>query len=140
MIVLLYLLMFGFWIALVSYVLWFIFKAKTVQALTLDDLALTWKVHKNQKGCAASRIHSLIKEDDEVIGFSCDCGYMFIQKRLTTQMSHERKATTNNTKTIPNLSENRLFEDPLKRVHMNSFACHPLNLLQVAGMSLRRQN
>ena len=61
------------------------FKAKTVQPLTLDDLALTWKVHKQQKGCKASRIHSLIKENDEVIGFRCDCGYEFIQKRLITQ-------------------------------------------------------
>ncbi len=94
MIVLLYFLMFGFWIALVSYVLWFIFKAKTVQALTLDDLALTWKVHKKKNGCTASRIHGLIKENDEVIGFSCDCGYMFIQKRLITQRPVERKAFT----------------------------------------------
>ena len=99
MIMLLYLLMFGFWIALASYVLWFLFKAKTVQSLTLDDLALTWKVHKKQKGCTTSRIHSLIKENDEVIGFKCDCGYEFIQKRLITQMPHERKATADTPKT-----------------------------------------
>ena len=92
MIMLLYLLMFGFWIALASYVLWFLFKAKTVQSLTLDGLALTWKVHKRQKGCIASRIHSLIKENDEVIGFKCDCGYEFIQKRLITQRPHDRMA------------------------------------------------
>ena len=101
MIMLFYLLMFGFWIALASYVLWFLFKAKTVQPLTIDDLALTWNVHKKQKGCTASRIHSLIKENDEVIGFKCDCGYEFIQKRLITQMPRERKATANNTETSP---------------------------------------
>ena len=44
------LLMFGFWIVLVVYVFWFLFKAKTVQPLTLDDLALTWKVHKQESG------------------------------------------------------------------------------------------
>jgi len=87
---LLILLMGGFWLALAAYVLWFLFRAKTVQPLTLDDLALTWKVHKQQKGCTASRIHSLIKENDEVIGFSCECGYEFIQKRLITQTSHKR--------------------------------------------------
>jgi hypothetical protein len=69
------------------------FKAKTVQPLTIDDLALTWKVHKQQKGCTASRIHSLIKENDEIIGFRCDCGYEFIQKRLITQRPIERSAT-----------------------------------------------
>ena len=87
---LLILLVGGFWFALGAYVLWFFFKAKTVQPLTLDDLALTWKVHKKQKGCNASRIHSLIKENDEVVGFRCECGYEFIQKRLITQISHER--------------------------------------------------
>jgi len=87
---LLILLVGGFWLALGAYVLWFFFKAKTVQPLTLDDLALTWKVHKKQKGCNASRIHSLIKENDEIVGFKCECGYEFIQKRLITQTSHER--------------------------------------------------
>jgi hypothetical protein len=86
---LLELFMVGCWILLVVYVLWFIFKAKTVQPLTLDDLALTWRVHKQQKGCTVSRINSLIKENEEVIGFRCDCGYEFIQKRLLSQKLRE---------------------------------------------------
>jgi len=85
----------SFWFALLAYVLWFLFKAKTVQPLTLDDLALTWKVHKQQKGCNASRIHSLIKENDEIVGFRCECGYEFIQKRLISQRSHERMTSPN---------------------------------------------
>ncbi len=79
----------GCWILLGAYILWFMFKAKTVQPLTLDDLALTWRVHKKQKGCTASRINSLIKEKNEVIGFRCDCGYEFIQKRLLSQKLRE---------------------------------------------------
>jgi hypothetical protein len=90
---LLILLVGGFWLALLAYVLWFLFRAKTVQSLTLDDLALTWKVHKQQKGCTASRIHSLIKENDEIVGFRCECGYEFIQKRLITQKPHEQKVS-----------------------------------------------
>lgn len=81
-----------FWAALVVYLLWYIFKAKTVEPLTLDDLALTWKVHKQRDGCKASRIHSMIKENDEVVGFRCDCGYEFIQKRLITQNPQEQYA------------------------------------------------
>ena len=92
----LYVLMFSFWFALVAYVLWFVFKAKTVQPLTIDDLALTWNVHKQQKGCNASRIHGLIKENDEVIGFKCDCGHEFIQKRLITQRPVEQNVTAGN--------------------------------------------
>ncbi|MCW4016480.1 MAG: hypothetical protein NWF06_08935 [Candidatus Bathyarchaeota archaeon] len=91
----LYVLLFGLWAALVAYVFWFIFKAKTVQPLTLDDLALTWKVHKQQTGCKSSRIHGLIKENDEIIGFKCDCGYEFIQKRLISQRPVERTAKIN---------------------------------------------
>ena len=89
----LYVIVFGFWTGLVFYVLWFVFKAKTVQPLTIDDLALTWKVHKQQSGCNSSRIHGLIKENDEIVGFKCDCGYEFIQKRLITQKPVERIAT-----------------------------------------------
>lgn len=80
----------GFWIALVAYFLWYIFEAKTVQSLTLDELALTWKVHKKQDGCKASRIHGLINENDEIVGFKCECGYEFIQKRLISQRPSER--------------------------------------------------
>ena len=80
----------GFWIALVAYVLWYLFKAKTVQPLTIDDLALTWRVHKQRDGCNASRISSMIKEDGEVVGFRCECGYEFVQKRLITQNPQER--------------------------------------------------
>jgi hypothetical protein len=75
----------GFWIALAVYCFWYFFIAKTVQPLTLDELALIWKLHKQQTGCKSSRIHSLIESKNEVVGFKCDCGYEFKQKRLITQ-------------------------------------------------------
>lgn len=94
------LLTFGIWAALGVYILWFFFKAKTVQPLTIDDLALTWKLHKQQSGCKSTRIHGLIKDNDEIVGFKCDCGYKFIQKRLITQrsMGNTFYATTDNQK------------------------------------------
>ena len=78
-----------------GYLLWYIFKAKTVQSLTLDDLALTWKVHKQRDGCNASRIHGMIKKNDEVVGFRCECGYEFVQKRLITQPPQEQYVAAN---------------------------------------------
>lgn len=75
----------GFWFALGAYSFWFFTKAKTLQPLTLDDLALTWRVHKQQIGCNASRIHSLIVKDDHIVGFKCACGHEFLQKRLITK-------------------------------------------------------
>ena len=82
---LLYLLILGFWLTLVVYGFWYFFIAKTFQPLTLDDLALTWRLHKQQIGCTASRVHSLLTRNNEVVGFKCECGHEFRQKRLITQ-------------------------------------------------------
>ena len=76
---------FGFWLALGAYVFWFITKAKDYQPLTLDDLALTWKLHKHETGCKASCVHDLLVRNDDVVGFRCECGHEFLQKRLITQ-------------------------------------------------------
>jgi hypothetical protein len=78
-------LMVGSWLSLTVYTFWYLFKAETLQPLTLDDLALTWRFHKQQTGCIASRLNSLITKDDEIVGFKCDCGYEFQQKRLISQ-------------------------------------------------------
>ncbi len=84
------LLLLASWLVFGAYSLWFLLKAETLQPLTLDDLALTWRLHKRQTGCRAPRIHSLITKNDEVVGFKCDCGYEFLQKRLITQKVHTR--------------------------------------------------
>jgi hypothetical protein len=108
------------WLVLIAYVLWFLFKAKTVQPLTIDALALTWRVHKKQNGCTASRIHSLIKENDEIVGFRCECGYKFIQKRLISQRPNAQKIPPILIlKQIPNSWKTALFVT-LKRAHMSS--------------------
>ena len=73
------------WITLTTYTIWFLFKAKTYQPLTLDDLALTWSLHKQKNKCNANHIQKLLKNNNEVIGFKCQCGYEFKQKRLITQ-------------------------------------------------------
>jgi hypothetical protein len=75
----------GFWLALAVYCFWYFFLAKTLQPLTLNDLALMWKLHKQKTGCEAARIHSLLERNNEVVGFRCECGYEFQQKRLITQ-------------------------------------------------------
>jgi hypothetical protein len=96
-----------FWFLLGAYAFWFLFGAKTFQPLSLDDLALTWKLHKHQAGCKAARIRELLVKNDQVVGFKCDCGYEYLQKRLITQKPHnqahvERLAFTSKT-TLANL-------------------------------------
>jgi len=76
---------FGFWLVLGAYVFWFIAKAKDYQSLTLDELALSWKLHKHETGCKSSCIHDLLVRNDDVVGFRCECGHEYLQKRLISQ-------------------------------------------------------
>lgn len=73
------------WVVFAVYCWWYFFLAKTLQPLTLEDLGLTWQVHKRQMGCSGSRINNLLMKHDEVVGFRCECGYEYKQKRLITQ-------------------------------------------------------
>lgn len=74
-----------FWILLGIFTVWFLFRAETTQPMSLDDLALTWKLHKQKTTCKSKQIKQLLKEKDEVVGFRCECGFEFKQKRLITQ-------------------------------------------------------
>jgi hypothetical protein len=86
----------GFWLSFTGYCCWYFFKAKTFQPLTLDDLALTWRMYKQQTSCTASRIQSLLTRNNEVAGFKCECGYEFQQKRLITQKARKRQGFNGN--------------------------------------------
>lgn len=78
----------GVWFLLGGYAFWFLSKAKTYQPITLDELACAWKLHKREAGCNASQIHDLLIKKDQVVGFKCDCGYEWLQKRPISQKVH----------------------------------------------------
>lgn len=88
------LLVWAFWFIFGAYSFWVFTQAKTYEPLTLDHLALSWKLHKQQTGCKASHLDSLLTKHDGVVGFKCDCGYEFVQKRLITQKVHRYTPTT----------------------------------------------
>jgi hypothetical protein len=79
------LLVWAFWFIFGAYTFWFFTHAKTLQPLTLDALALTWQIHKQQTACNASYINSIFAKNNYIVGFKCDCGYEFIQKRPITK-------------------------------------------------------
>jgi len=87
------LLLWSSWFILGAYSFWYFFKAKTFQPLSLDDLALTWKLHKQKTGCTASCIHSLLTKNNEIVGFECDCGHEYLQKRLITQKVRKQRVS-----------------------------------------------
>ena len=73
------------WTCLGVYIVWYFFKAETLHPLSSNDLTLTWQLHKTQTGCTASNIHTLHIKNNAIVGFKCNCGYNYIQKRLLTQ-------------------------------------------------------
>ncbi|MDG6222025.1 MAG: hypothetical protein QCH99_02040 [Candidatus Bathyarchaeota archaeon] len=73
------------WTCLGTYIAWYIFKAKTHHPLSIEELTLTWQIHKNQARCNASTIHTIHVKNNSIVGFTCDCGYNYLQKRLITQ-------------------------------------------------------
>ena len=78
----------GVWFLFGAYAFWFVSRAKTLQPLTLDELALAWRLHKREAKCKASQIHDLLVRHNKVVGFKCGCGYEFIQKRPISQKVH----------------------------------------------------
>ena len=90
----------GLWIALGAYTLWYFFGAKTIQPLSLDALAITWKLHKKQTGCTAPQLNTILVNKNKVVGFKCDCGYNYMQKRLIAQ----KASSDMQTNLVPMLS------------------------------------
>ena len=71
-----------------AYSIWYFFKAKTYHPLTLDELALMWKNHKQTTNCNAAHIDTLLVKKNEIVGYKCSCGTKYYQKRLITQRAH----------------------------------------------------
>lgn len=76
------------WAALGGYSFWLVTRAKTSQPLTLDELVILWKKHKQEAKCRAplSRVKPIIDpRSDQFSGFKCECGYQYTSKRLLVQ-------------------------------------------------------
>jgi hypothetical protein len=81
-------LMWVLWSALGGYSFWFVTHAKRSAPLTLDELVILWKKHKQEAKCRAplSRVKPIIDpRSDEFSGFKCECGYQYFSKRPLVQ-------------------------------------------------------
>jgi hypothetical protein len=80
--------MWGVWFGFGAYCFWFFTQAKRLEPLTLDDLVILWKIHRQQAGCRAplSKLKPITHDhSNEFSGFSCDCGYQYLSRRLIVQ-------------------------------------------------------
>jgi hypothetical protein len=81
-------LMLALWFVFGGYCVWFLTKAKQPEALTLDELVLIWKIHKQQSGCKAplSKVEPIVNSHtSEFSGFRCKCGYQYQSQRPIVQ-------------------------------------------------------
>jgi hypothetical protein len=81
-------LMWFLWVLMGGYSLWFLTRAKKSQALTLDELVMLWRIHKQQARCKAplSKLEPILNpRSSDFSGFRCACGFRYVSKRLIIQ-------------------------------------------------------
>ena len=81
-------LMWFLWVLLGGYSLWFLTRAKESQALTLDELVMLWKIHKQHAKCKAplSKVEPILSpHSSDFSGFRCACGFRYVSKSLIVQ-------------------------------------------------------
>ena len=68
-------------IAFAAYFCWYAFFGRTFQQITEEEAKLTWRLHKKNTRCKGSRITDMLNYRGKTVGFRCECGYEFKQKR-----------------------------------------------------------
>ena len=68
------------WACFVTYTLWFFTSAKDYVPLTVKEAKMLWKIHKQFDLCNA-KTWQRIMHNGKIVGFKCECGYTYVQKR-----------------------------------------------------------
>lgn len=68
------------WICFIAYATWYFTSAKHYAPLTPKEAKLLWKIHKQAAECSSRRWRE-IRRGKKIIGFACECGYKYMQKR-----------------------------------------------------------
>ena len=61
----------------IAYYCWYSFVGKTPQPLTASEAKVIWLMHKKQTSCTGSQIKHLLHDKTDIIGFKCECGYIY---------------------------------------------------------------
>jgi len=68
------------WISLASYATWYFTSAKHYAPLTPSEARLLWKIHKQTARCDSKKWRE-IRRGRKIVGFACECGFKYLQKR-----------------------------------------------------------
>jgi len=70
------------WTFFTGYLLWYITSAKRDALITVNDAKVLWKLHKQSANCTGHKWRRVTCKSGKVLGFECECGYKYTQKRL----------------------------------------------------------
>lgn len=76
------------WTFFTGYLVWYITSAKCDAPLTVNDAKVLWKMHKQSTNCAGHKWRRIRCKSGKVLGFECECGYKYTQKRLISSSLH----------------------------------------------------
>jgi len=68
------------WLSVAAYVAWYFASAKHYAPLTVEEVRVLWKIHKQNEQCNSGRWQK-IRKGRKIIGFKCGCGHKQVQKR-----------------------------------------------------------
>jgi len=72
--------MFALWTLLAAYAAWYFASAKHYAPMTLTEAKILWKIHRKNVQCNGKRLRE-IKRHGKMVGYECECGYKYFQKR-----------------------------------------------------------
>jgi len=68
------------WVTLGCTIAWYLLSAKKYHAITIEELQMLWKTHKQFNHCTAKEFEPIHK-GKKLVGYKCQCGYKHLQKR-----------------------------------------------------------
>ena len=49
--------------------------------ITAKDAKMIWMIHRENSSCGSHRWKPLRRSKDKIVGFQCECGYTYTQKK-----------------------------------------------------------
>ena len=69
------------WSSLAIGAVWCLTSAKRNAPITLNDAKMIWIMHRKSATCTRHKWQPITRREGKIIGFQCECGYKYTQKR-----------------------------------------------------------
>jgi hypothetical protein len=60
---------------------WYLTSAKRNTPMTQSDAKMMWILHRKSANCMGHKWKPITRRKGKIIGFECECGYKYTQKR-----------------------------------------------------------